>query len=111
MADGTDMASVAYAAFRLALGNTPLARAVWRRMLAPKFEDLVMDRREGGDGERAVGRLVGFGDPGSGCWAEIACTGGEVRRLPGSAVVAVPTRGMVEAAALDAEAEIGSGRA
>lgn len=100
--DEKAMMSVASAAFRLALNNTPFCRAVWRRMQDPKPGDLVMEysRAPHAGDPGGLGRLVRC-DRSRGT-GEIELSGGETVRWENAAFVAVPTLEMI----LDVDAEL-----
>jgi len=102
-AEPDKMMSVAFAAFRLALNNTPFCRAVWRRMQDPKPGDLVMEHSRAahiGD-PMGIGRLVRC-DRSRGT-GEIELFGGDTARWENAAFVAVPTLEMI----LEVQTELG----
>lgn len=95
MADEMELMSVAFAAYRLAMNNTPFCAAMWRRMESPQPGELVMEISRAA----RAGVVDGFGELVSYDRDEAT---GEIRRPDGvlmhwenATFVAVPTRKMV----------------
>lgn len=92
------MRSVAVAAYRLALNNTPFCNAVFQRMRNPQPGDLVLEtsraiRTNDPDG---FGWLVSY-DRAEGT-GEIERPGGRTQRWENATIVAVPTAEMIRKA-------------
>ena len=93
--DAERLLSVAYAAFRLALNNTPFCNAMYRAMKDPNPGDLVLEVSAGARMElRGLGYLVtDVGDDADG--GVIRCLDGTEQRWDNAQFVRVPTDALV----------------
>lgn len=96
MPDEEQLLSVAYAAFRLALNNTPFCNSMYEAMRNPKPGDLVLEVSAGARMElRGLGYLVKDVSEKDADGGVIRCLDGTEQRWDNAQFVRVPTDALV----------------